>query len=78
MPFTIVDASGPIITVKISGELEKTEVTQIQAAALGAIQRCGKISARFILNDFRGWKRESNWGDISFMSRTIKTSLRSP
>lgn len=69
MPFTIVDASGPIITIKISGELEKTEVTQIQAAALRAIQLRGKIRALFILDDFRGWKREGNWGDISFMTQ---------
>ena len=69
MPFTIVDATGPIITVKISGELEKTEVTQIQAAALRAIQLCGKISALFILDNFRGWKRDGNWGDISFMTQ---------
>jgi hypothetical protein len=69
MPFTIVDATGPIISVKISGEIEKTEVTQIQAAALGAIQRCGRISALFILDDFRGWKRDGNWGDISFMTQ---------
>ena len=69
MPFTIVDATGPIISVKISGEIEKTEVTQIQAAALGAIQRCGRISALFILDDFRGWKRDGNWGDITFMTQ---------
>ncbi len=69
MPFTIVDASGPSITVKITGELDKTEVTQIQAAALRAIQRYGKISALFTLDDFRGWKREANWGDISFMTQ---------
>jgi len=69
MPFTIVDATGPMISVKISGEIEKTEVTQIQAAGLGAIQRCGRISALFILDDFRGWKRDGNWGDISFMTQ---------
>lgn len=69
MPFTIVDATGPIISVKISGEIDKTEVTQIQAAALGAIQRCGKIRALFILDNFRGWKRDGNWGDISFMTQ---------
>jgi len=69
MPFTIVDATGPMISVKISGEIEKTEVTQIQAAALGAIQRCGRINALFILDDFRGWKRDGNWGDISFMTQ---------
>ena len=68
MPFTIVDGTGPIISVKISGEIDKTEVTRIQAAALGAMQRCGRISALFILDDFRGWKRDGNWGDISFMT----------
>lgn len=69
MPFTIVDGTGPIISVKISGEIDKTEVTQIQAAALGAIQRCGKIRALFILDNFHGWKRDGNWGDISFMTQ---------
>lgn len=69
MPFTIVDGTGPIINVKISGEIDKTEVTQIQAAALGAIQRCGKIRALFILDNFHGWKRDGNWGDISFMTQ---------
>jgi hypothetical protein len=69
MPFTIVDATGPIISVKISGEIDKTEVTQIQAAALGAIQRCGKIRALFILDNFHGWKRDGNWGDITFMTQ---------
>ena len=67
MAFTILDSTDPIVTIKISGEIERTEVTQIQAAALGAIQRCGKISALFILDNFRGWKRDGNWGDISFM-----------
>jgi hypothetical protein len=68
MPFTILDASEPVITVKISGELGKVEVSHIQAAALEVIQGCGKISALFILENFRGWKREGDWGDITFMT----------
>ena len=69
MPFTIADASDPIISVKISGELSKSEVTQIQAVALDAIRRCGKINALFTLDGFRGWQREGDWGDISFMTQ---------
>jgi len=69
MAFTIIDPTGPIISFKISGELEKAEVSQIQAAALSAIQRHGTISALFVLDDFLGWKREGNWGDISFMTQ---------
>ena len=68
MAFTIIDATGPIVSAKISGELGKDEVSQMQAAALNAIQRCGKISALFILDDFRGWKREGDWGDITFLT----------
>lgn len=67
MPFTIIDASGPIVSAKISGELSKSEVNQIQAAAIEAIRRCGKISALFILENFRGWSREGDWGDIQFL-----------
>jgi len=72
MPYIISDRNGPIISVKISGEVSRVEVGQIQAAALKAIQRCGKISALLILDDFRGWKREGNWGDISFMTQHDK------
>jgi hypothetical protein len=67
MVFSIIDATGPIISAKISGELGKSEVTQIQTAALDAIRRCGKISALFVLENFRGWKREGDWGDVSFL-----------
>ena len=67
MPFTIIDAAGPIISAKISGQLGKSEVTEIQTFARAAIQRHGKISALFIFDNFQGWQREGNWGDISFM-----------
>jgi SpoIIAA-like len=72
MPFTIIDATGPIVSAKIRGQLGKSEVTQMQAAALEAIRRCGKISALFILENFQGWKREGDWGDITFMTEHDK------
>ena len=67
MAFTITDATGPVISAKISGDLSKAEVSQVQAAALKAIQRWSKISALFVLENFHGWKREGDWGDISFL-----------
>ena len=68
MAFTIIDASGPVISAKISGELGKSEVTQIQAAAVDAMRRFGKISALFVLDNFHGWKREPDSGDVTFMT----------
>ena len=72
MAFTITDATGPIISAKLSGELDKAEVSQMQAAALEAIRRCGRISALFILDNFRGWKRGGDWGDVSFLTEHDK------
>jgi hypothetical protein len=72
MPIAIIDATGPIVSAKISGELGKSEVSRMQAAALETIRRCGKISALFILDDFRGWKREGDWGDITFLTEHDK------
>ena len=69
MAFRIIDTSGPIISATISGELGKSEVIQMQAAAVDAMRRFGKISALFVLDNFRGWKREETWGDISFMTQ---------
>ena len=68
MPFTIIDAAGPVITAKISGELGKSEVSQLQAAALAAIKRHGRVNALFILENFQGWKQTGDWGDITFMT----------
>jgi len=72
MAFAIIDATGPIISAKVSGELGKAEVSQIQAAALEAIRRWSKISALFVLENFRGWKREGDWGDITFLTEHDK------
>jgi stage II sporulation SpoAA-like protein len=68
MALDITGSDGPIVRAKISGELSRSEVNQIQAAALEGIRRYGKISALFILENFQGWKREGEWGDITFMT----------
>lgn len=72
MALTIIDPSGPIVSAKISGELSRSEVAQIQATALEAIRRFGKVSALFLLENFRGWRREDGWGDISFLTEHDK------
>ena len=46
MAVTIIDASGPVISARISGELSKSEVSQMQAAAPAPRRRCVR-SARY-------------------------------
>jgi hypothetical protein len=72
MAFTIIDSSGPIVSAKITGELSVSDVSRIQAAASEAIRRLGKIKGLMILENFLGWKREGNWGDITFLTEHDK------
>jgi SpoIIAA-like len=72
MAFTMIDSSGPIIRARIRGMLSKDELTEMQEAAVEAIRRCGKISALFILENFQGWDREGDWGDITFLTEHDK------
>ena len=72
MPFSIIDGAGPVISARITGELGKSEVSQLQAAALSAIKRHGTVNALFILEKFQGWKPSDDWGNISFMSEHDK------
>ena len=72
MSVNIIDGVGPIVTAKITGELSRADVTLIQTAARQAIQRCGKISALFFLDQFRGWKTEPGWGDMTFLNEHDK------
>jgi hypothetical protein len=72
MPFTIIDSSGPMVSIKITGELSVAEVGQIQAVAVEAIKRCGNIKGLALLENFTGWKREGSWGDVTFLSQHDK------
>jgi hypothetical protein len=72
MAFTIIEASGPIVSAKITGELSVSEVGQLQALALETIKRAGKMKGLLILENFRGWKREGEWGDITFLNQHDK------
>jgi hypothetical protein len=78
MAFTILYAAGPVITVKVTGELSRSEVAQIQAASLDVIRRRGKVSALFILEDFKGWKRGDKWVMSHFCLLTTRTSPELP
>ena len=60
------------MTVKVMSRLKKSELDQIQAVALEAIKRWGKIWALIIFDNFRGWELNPDWGDVTFMSEHSK------
>lgn len=66
MPFEIQESSGSLVSVKIKGILKKSELDQMQKVAEKAIEREGKVRILVTLDNFLGWERGDDWGDISF------------
>lgn len=72
MGMRIVDASDGLLTVEFTGLLKKSELEQAQKAAIGLIQKHGKVSLLALEKDFQGWVKEGDWGDLSFQAKYDK------
>jgi SpoIIAA-like len=67
MPVEIINSSGKLLELKIRGMLKKTDHERLIQIAKEAIAREGKIKALIVAEDFEGWERHEDWGDVSFM-----------
>jgi hypothetical protein len=66
MPASMRHESDNLYRIHISGVLSKTELENAQAVAAQEIKRLGKIKLLFILEQFQGWERGADWGDLTF------------
>ena len=66
MPASIQHESGKLFRVRISGVLQQQELKDVQAVAAKEIARLGRINLLFVLEEFEGWERDTNWGDLAF------------
>jgi hypothetical protein len=66
MSFEVIESSESLVIVRIKGELKKSELDQMQELAREVIRQWGRIRVLAILEDFQGWERGEDWGDITF------------
>jgi hypothetical protein len=66
MPATIQRESGNLFRIDISGVLHQHELKNVQAVAVQEIARLGTIRLLFVLDEFVGWERSADWGDLAF------------
>ena len=67
MSADIVSTANGIITLKISGKLTQPELAAAQNAAAGILRQHGNVRVLVLVDDFQGWEREGDWGDVSFL-----------
>jgi hypothetical protein len=68
MPASMRHESDNLYRIHISGVLSKTELENAQAVAAQEIKRRGKLKLLFILEQFQGWERGADWGDVTFFT----------
>ncbi|MGZ8157695.1 MAG: STAS/SEC14 domain-containing protein [Methylobacter sp.] len=59
-----------IVTAKITGLLNYEELLKLQESVFNIIAQLGKIKALIICEDFQGWSKEGDWGELSFQNQT--------
>ena len=69
MPCEIVETTGCLLIVKITGKLSKPEIDASQKEAIAVIRREGRARILIVGEDFEGWEEKGNWGDLSFMMK---------
>jgi len=69
MSYEIVDNSGGMVTVRLSGKLTYAEYTEGQRKLGEIIRQQGKMRGLFLLDNYLGNEKEGDWGDISFQAR---------
>ncbi len=67
MSAELVDVSGQVLTIKVSGLLTQPQLAASQWAAGEAIDKLGgKARLLIVIEDFQGVAKEGDWGDMTF------------
>ncbi len=57
-----------LLVLRIHGILRRVELGECERAASKLIREVGRADVLVLLEDFQGWKRTDEWGDVSFIA----------
>jgi hypothetical protein len=68
MAVTIQKESDKLLVIRITGLLKKSELDGVQATVAKQLstESANRINILIIVENFQGWERNADWGDISF------------
>lgn len=69
MSVGIVETSGGVITIRITGKLTQPELATLQKAVGDVLDHQGRCRLLVIAERFEGWQRGGDWGDLSFQMK---------
>lgn len=66
VPATVGSEGGNRYRVDVSGMLRKSEMEKAQATLVQEMAHAGKVRLLFVLDQFKGWEKGPDWGDMRF------------
>jgi hypothetical protein len=66
MPVELIELSRNVIMLIVSGQLSQPELAEAQGTAAKAMAKMDKARIVVIAEDFQGWQKGGDWGDMTF------------
>ncbi len=67
MSATIKKESDDLFVVHVSGLFTFEDLKEVENKASEGIDRSGKVKLLVLAEEFTGWGKEGDWGDLTFM-----------
>jgi len=67
MSVTFTKESENLIVVHIKGTFTFDDLKEVQSKGSDEIDRSGKVKMLILAEQFSGWGKEGDWGDLTFM-----------
>ena len=67
MSVTFTKESENLIVVHIKGTFTFEDLKEVQSKGSDEIDRSGKVKMLILAEQFSGWGKEGDWGDLTFM-----------
>jgi hypothetical protein len=68
MSAEIVSVLDGVLTMQVRGMLSYPELASIQTEAAEILRKEGKLRLLVLAEDFEGWGKAGDWGDVSFQA----------
>jgi hypothetical protein len=68
MACEIFKTDGPVLHIRIKGVMQFADQQALQAAAKKLIAKGLKPRVLVIAENFQGWEKGADWGDVSFLT----------
>ena len=66
MACEIIRTDGPVVYARISGVMQLTDMQSLQTAGMVVIRQGAKARLLVTIQDFQGWQKGADWGDMGF------------